>query len=48
MLPRHEPFSFSFETRLSATAETVWAHATSMEGVNRRWRAAPTNRPGRS
>lgn len=33
--PGLEPFSFSFETRLGAGAETVWAHATSMQGVNR-------------
>jgi ligand-binding SRPBCC domain-containing protein len=27
-------FSFAFETRLRAPAAVVWAHATSMEGVN--------------
>lgn len=32
--PGFEPFSFSFETRLVASAAAVWAHATSMKGVN--------------
>ncbi len=27
-------FGFSFETRLRASAATVWAHATTIEGVN--------------
>ena len=30
-----EPWSFSFETRLGADAAAVWAHAVSIEGVNR-------------
>ena len=34
LAPPRGPFAFSFETRLGAPAAQVWAHATSMKGVN--------------
>lgn len=33
--PPDHPFAFEFATPLRASADEVWAHATSMSGVNR-------------
>jgi ligand-binding SRPBCC domain-containing protein len=34
MAPAMDPFSFRFESRLAAPAAEVWAHATTMKGIN--------------